>query len=346
MRNSAHHLRAAVVGASGYSGAEVVRLLSRRTDVDLTALIANASAGQPLDALYPDLTGTVGATLIGLEQADLGDADVVFIALPSGEGMAVAESLLAGRARIIDLGGDLRLKDPGLYRRYYGHEHVAPVALHEAVYGLPELHREAIRTARVVANPGCYPTSVLLALLPALRTGLVDTEGITICSMSGVSGAGRSAKVEMSFAEVNENLRAYKVLAHQHVPEIESVLAEAAGRPVAVSFIPHLVPLTRGIHTTIHCRLRRPVSQEDVQALYHDHYATAPFVRVRTGPPEVRAVDHTNYCDVFPSVNERTGQLVLFSVIDNLVKGAAGQAVQNMNLMFGFPEDHGLKGRL
>jgi N-acetyl-gamma-glutamyl-phosphate reductase len=346
MGNRVEHLRAAVVGASGYSGAEVVRLLSRRPDVDLTALVAHSAAGQPLDALYPDLTGTVGATLTGLEQADLGDADVVFIALPSGEGMAVAESLIAGRARIIDLGGDLRLKDTGLYRRSYGHEHVAPGALREAVYGLPELHREAICTARVVANPGCYPTGALLALLPALQAGLVETEGISICSMSGVSGAGRSAKVEMSFAEVNENLRAYKVLAHQHVPEIESVLGEVAGTAVAVSFIPHLVPLTRGIHTTIHCRLRRPVGQEEVQALYRDQYASAPFVRVRTGPPEVRAVAHTNYFDVFPAVNERTGQLVLLSVIDNLVKGAAGQAVQNMNLMFGFPEDHGLRGRV
>jgi N-acetyl-gamma-glutamyl-phosphate reductase len=340
------HLRVAVVGASGYSGAEVVRLLSRRPDVELAALVAHSAAGQPLDALYPDLTGAVGTLLTGLDQLDPGDADVVFIALPSGEGMAAAESLVTGRARLIDLGGDLRLKDTGLYRSYYGHEHVAPEALRNSVYGLPELRREAIRTARVVANPGCYPTSALLALLPALEAGLVETEGITICSMSGVSGAGRSAKVEMSFAEVNENLRAYKVLAHQHVPEIESVLGEVSGTPVKVSFVPHLVPLTRGIHTTIHCRLRRPLGQEEVQALYRERYVSAPFVRVRTAPPEVRAVAHTNYCDVFPAVNERTGQLILFSVIDNLVKGAAGQAVQNMNLMFGFPEDHGLKGRL
>jgi len=346
MEKGSTHVRAAVIGASGYSGAEVVRLLARRSDVRLTALVAHASAGQTLDALYPDLTGLEGLSLVALEQATLDGTDVVFIALPSGEGMSVAERLLPTGVRIIDLGGDLRLKDAAVYRRYYAHDHVAPGALREAVYGLPEVHREAIRNARVVANPGCYPTSALLALLPAVQAGLVETEGIAISSMSGVSGAGRSAKVEMSFAEISENLRAYRVVAHQHVPEIESVLAGVSGTPVTVSFVPHLVPLTRGIHTTIHCRLRTPVTQDEVVALYRDRYAAEPFVRVRTQPPEVRAVAHTNFCDVMPVVNERTGQLVLLSVIDNLVKGAAGQAVQNMNLMFGLPEEQGLKGRV
>jgi N-acetyl-gamma-glutamyl-phosphate reductase len=346
MENVHGHLRAAVIGASGYSGVEVVRLLARRDDVRLSALVAHSAAGQALDSLYPDLSGNGLPILTALEQAPLHEAGVIFIALPSGEGMAVAERLLGLQAKIIDLGGDLRLKDTGLYQRYYGHEHVAPTALRESVYGLPELNRESIRKARVVANPGCYPTSAVLALLPALAAGLVEPEGIAISAMSGVSGAGRSAKVDMSFAEINENLRAYKVLAHQHVPEIETVLAGVVGGPVTVSFIPHLVPLTRGIHTTVHCRLRRPVTQEDVLALYRDHYSPAPFVRVRTQPPEIRAVAHTNYCDITPLVNPRTGQLVLLSVIDNLLKGAAGQAVQNMNLMFGLAEDRGLTGRL
>ncbi len=244
--------------------------------------------------------------------------------------------------RVIDLGGDFRLKSPALYEQYYRHAHSATALLGEAVYGLPELGTDRIRPARLLANPGCYPTSAILALAPALRAGLVRPEGIVINALSGTSGAGRSSSVDLSFTEVNESVRAYKVGTHQHIPEIESVLTEAAGAAVTVSFIPHLLPITRGIYTTVHAALARPVTRASVEELYRDFYRSAPFVRVIAGVPQISAVTRTNYCDIGLSVNERTGQLVVISTIDNLVKGAAGQAVQNMNIMFGLPETSGL----
>jgi len=272
-------------------------------------------------------------------------ADVAFVALPSGEAMHVVPQLLSVANRVIDLGGDFRLPSAELYSEYYKHQHVSPSLLSEAVYGLPELNAEAIRTARLVANPGCYPTSVLLALLPALKSGIIERTGIVINSLSGVSGAGRSASVDLSFSEVNENVRAYKIGTHQHIPEIKTVLDRSVGEPVSFSFVPHIVPMTRGIYTTIHADLAGSFTDAELYDLYETFYAEAPFVRMRREIPQVRDIARTNYCDLHLTVESRTRKLILISAIDNLVKGAAGQAIQNMNIILGCPQQRGLQGK-
>ncbi len=336
-------VRAVIIGASGYSGAELLRILSSHPEVAVTKVTAASSAGQRVDAVYPAFAGITDLAYEPLVPDDLGGADVAFIALPSGEAMKIVPALTGKVKRIIDLGGDFRLKEDVLYEKYYGRPHTAAGLLSSAVYGLPELNRDAIKEARLVANPGCYPTGALIALLPALAHGVVAHDGIVINALSGVSGAGRSAAVDMSFAEVNENVRAYKIGTHQHIPEIESVLAGVAGAPVAVSFVPHLLPITRGIYTTIHARCATRVTDAELATLYADHYRSHPFVRVVRGIPQIQSVVRTNYCDVGFTVERRTNQLIIISVIDNLVKGAAGQAVQNMNLMFAMPESAGLR---
>ncbi|MBP1647266.1 MAG: N-acetyl-gamma-glutamyl-phosphate reductase [Bacteroidetes bacterium] len=337
-------IRAGIVGASGYSGAELMRLLLPRADVSIEVVTAASSAGQRVDALYPSLAGRTSLAYEQFDSSRFAGLDVAFISLPSGEGMKVVPLLVGNVKHVIDLGGDFRLQSAETYQLYYKHQHTATALLPEAVYGLPELNKGGLKTARLVANPGCYPTSAILGLLPALVRGTVEEKGIVINALSGVSGAGRSSSVEMSFTELNENIRAYKVGNHQHIPEIQSVLSGACGKDVSLSFIPHLVPLTRGIYSTIHAQLTQKISTEDVLALYESYYADAPFVRVLRTIPELRGVTGTNYCDIGLYVQERTGQLVILSAIDNLVKGAAGQAIQNMNILFGLPEEKGLNG--
>jgi N-acetyl-gamma-glutamyl-phosphate reductase len=336
--SSQQHLRVAIVGASGYSGGELLRLLAPDPDVTVAVVTAHAQAGKQLGEVHPQLAGRYPLTLTALDAAAVAGCDCVFIALPSGEAMQLVPSLLGKVGCVIDLGGDLRLPTAALYEQYYRKPHTAPRLLGEAVYGLPELNREKIRSAKLIANPGCYPTSAILALMPALKAGLVAPTGIVINSLSGVSGAGRSASVEMSFAEVNESVRAYRIGDHQHVPEIRMVLEEIAGRQVTLSFVPHLIPVTRGIYTTVHADLCRTVAVEEVRALYADFYRDEPFVRMAAGIPTIGAVQYTNYCDLGVFVEPMTNKLVVTSVIDNLVKGAAGQAIQNMNLVFGRPE--------
>jgi N-acetyl-gamma-glutamyl-phosphate reductase len=335
-------IRTAIVGASGYSGAELLRLLAPRADVEVVRLVAASSAGRKVAELYPAFAESVDMRYESLETARLDDVDLAFAALPSGEAMKVVPGLLSGVERVIDLSGDFRLSSPLLYQEYYRHAHTAPQLLAGAVYGLPELNAAAIAGARLVANPGCYPTSVILGLLPALKSGLISGEGIVVNALSGVSGAGRSASVELSFTEVNENIRAYKIGTHQHLPEIQTVLERACGSSVALSFVPHLVPLTRGIYATIHARLEAAVTQEEVLRLYEEFYRGAPFVRIRHEVPQIRDVVRTNFCDIGVTLLPRTRQIVVTSVIDNLVKGAAGQAIQNMNLMFHLPQQEGL----
>ncbi len=332
----------AIIGASGYSGAELLRLLAGRRDVAVAPVTANTASGERVDALYGDLAGRVDLVFEQFDPDRLSGAELAFVALPSGQGMAVVPALRKRGIRVIDLGGDFRLPVVAEYEKYYRHGHTAPELLDQAVYGLPELNREKIAAAGLVANPGCYPTSAILALLPALRHSLVEVRGIVVDSLSGISGAGRSASVEMSFAELNENVRAYKVLAHQHTPEIESVLRTATGREVSVSFVPHLIPITRGIYTTVHARLVSRLSEADAADLYTEFYRDMPFVRVKRQIPQIQSVVRTNYCDIAVTVQARTGHLIIMSVIDNLVKGASGQAIQNMNLMFGLPETTGL----
>lgn len=338
-------INAAIIGASGYSGVELLRLLSKRRDVHIRTVTARHSAGKRVDELYPVFSGEVNMVFDELHEEQLQDTDVVFIALPSGEAMAMVPGLLQHGTRIIDLGGDFRLQSVKLYEEYYKHSHKAPHLLSEAVYGLPELHTQLIRGARLLANPGCYPTSVILPLLPALVNHLIEPTGIVINSLSGVSGAGRSASLEMSFSEINENIRAYKIGRHQHIPEIETVLQRAYGSRVSVSFVPHLVPITRGIYTTIHASINGAINEQQLLECYESFFRNAPFIRIKRAIPQVKDVLYTNYCDIYCALEPRTHQLILISVIDNLIKGAAGQAIQNMNIMFGLPEETGLKGK-
>ena len=338
MNTTSRNLRVAIVGASGYSGGELLRLLAPDPDVTVAVVTAHAQVGRPLGEVHPQLAGRYPLTLTAFDPAAVEGCDCVFIALPSGEAMPLVPSLLGKVGCVIDLGGDLRLPTAALYEQYYRKPHTAPQLLGEAVYGLPELNRERIRAAKLVANPGCYPTSAILALLPALRAGLVEPTGIVINALSGVSGAGRSASVEMSFAEVNESVRAYRIGDHQHVPEIRLAFEQAAGRAVTLSFVPHLVPITRGIYTTVHADLRGPVTVEKLRELYADFTRDEPFMRMAAGIPSISAVQYTNFCDLGVFVDPLTGKLVVISVIDNLVKGAAGQAIQNLNLVFGRPE--------
>ncbi|MEW6511978.1 MAG: N-acetyl-gamma-glutamyl-phosphate reductase [Bacteroidota bacterium] len=336
-------VNAAIVGASGYSGTELLRVLSAHPEVTVTKVTAASSVGQRVDALYPALAGVCDLAYEPLVPDALQGIDVAFIALPSGEAMNVVPELLERVKTVIDLGGDFRLRSASLYEKYYKRPHAAPGLLPSSVYGLPELNKKEIASARLIANPGCYPTSAILALLPALAHGVVAREGIVINSLSGVSGAGRSASVEMSFGEVNENVRAYKVGTHQHIPEIDSILSIAAGGEVSASFVPHLLPVTRGIYTTIHADLAVKINEAEITALYEEYYLPHPFVRITRQIPQLLAVTRTNYCDIGLFIERRTNQLIVISVIDNLVKGAAGQAVQNMNLTAGLPETMGLR---
>lgn len=333
----------AIVGASGYSGAELLGILLHHPHVSVGKLFASTSAGKKVAELYPSFRGRTEATYETYSAEAAADHDVVFIALPSGEAMRLVPGLLEKGTRVIDLGGDFRLQDPALYQQYYKHEHLAIAVLPSAVYGFPEWHADRIREARLVSNPGCYPTGAILPLAPLLKEGLIAPDGIVVSSMSGVSGAGRASSVELSFTEVNETVRAYKVGVHQHIPEIQTALSDLSGKNVTVTFVPHLIPITRGIYTSIYAKPARTLTDGDIQSAYARAYSAAPFVRV-LGPaiPEIRSVTDTNFIDIGWRRYPENGHLILLSAIDNLVKGAAGQAVQSMNLMFGFKETEGL----
>jgi N-acetyl-gamma-glutamyl-phosphate reductase len=335
-------INVAIIGASGYSGAELLRILLVHPEVHVCKVTAASSVGLRVDALYPAFSGQCDLAYDPLVPEGLEGIDVAFLALPSGEAMKIVPGLMGRAGKIIDLGGDFRLRSAERYRQHYRRVHEAPELLESAVYGLPELKREAIGAANLIANPGCYPTGALLALLPALKHGIISQSGIVVNSLSGASGAGRSASLELSFVELNENVRAYKIGTHQHIPEIEDAFSEAWGGPVQMSFVPHLIPITRGIYTTVHANLVVNLTQAELATLYQEFYATHPFVRCKKEIPQISAVTRSNYCDVSVFLEARTGQIIAISVIDNLVKGAAGQAVQNMNIMFGLQETQGL----
>lgn len=336
-------LTVSIVGASGYSGAELVRILRGHPHVRIHKLFANTASGKKVDEVYPWFGKTVDMAFETYSVKAACSSDVVFLALPSGEAMHVVPELLDQGKRIVDLGGDFRLPDANLYEQYYKHKHAAPSLLGRSVYGLPEWNREAIRTASLVANPGCYPTGAILPLVPLLKEGAIGVDGLVVSSLSGVSGAGRSNSQDLSFVEVNENVRAYKVGAHQHIPEIQTTLAALTGKRGSFTFVPHLIPITRGIYTSIFASLNKSVSGEDVMEIYNKYYAEEPFIRVSSSSiPEVKNVNRTNFIDIGFRIQPDNGRLIMMSTIDNLVKGAAGQAVQNMNIMFGFRETEGL----
>jgi len=337
-----NRVRVSVAGASGYTGGELVRWLTSHPRVELVHLTAFREAGRPIADVFPNLRGFTTEILNGTSWRDLAsDSDVVFLALPHGAAVEAAPALLEAGTRVVDLGADFRLKDPAAYRRWYGAEHAATELLGEAVYGLPEANREAVRSARLVANPGCYPTAAALALLPLVATGLVAGP-VIVDAKSGVSGAGRNPSAGTHYSEVNENFRPYKLGEHRHGPEMEQTLAES-GTAVAVYFAPHLAPMTRGILATCYAPLTGELTQESLLSLYRDAYRDEPFVRVlETELPQTKATLGSNFCDVAVRVDPERRLAVAVTAIDNLVKGAAGQAIQNMNLMFGFPETEGL----
>jgi N-acetyl-gamma-glutamyl-phosphate reductase len=343
IENVSGTIRASIVGASGYSGTELLKILLRHNFVKVNKLFANSSAGKRVKDVYPWFSGRTDATYELYSADAVQESELVFIALPSREAMNIVPGLLEQGKRVIDLGGDFRLKDPALYQKFYKHEHTAVNLLPQAVFGLPEWNRSAIKTASLIANPGCYPTSAILPLAPVLKEGIVQQHGITISSLSGVSGAGRSASVDLSFAEVNESVKAYKVGEHQHIPEIKTTLETITGAPVSMTFVPHLLPITRGIHTSIYAPLAKSVAQSDVLEAFRKYYGKEPFVRFSdTIIPEIKNVNYTNFIDIGFRIYNDNNQLIILSAIDNLVKGAAGQAVQNMNIMFGFNETEGL----
>jgi N-acetyl-gamma-glutamyl-phosphate reductase len=333
--------KVAVLGASGYSGIEAVRILAGHPFVELSVLTSEHYGGREVAHVYRHLAGIDLPPFEEL-RADLikGRAEVVLSCLPEGVGRDLLPELVENGAKVIDLSADFRLKDPAIYRQTYGADHSSPSLLREAVYGLTEFHRRELREARLVANPGCYPTGALLGLLPLIRRDLIDPSSITIDAKSGTTGARRAAKIEQLFAEVNENFRAYKVGSHRHTPEIEQEIGAALGRDVAVMFVPHLLPVSRGILTSIYMRPRAGTTEGDVQAAFEANFAKSRFVRIlKPGEfPELKNVRATNFCEVSFVLDRRSETLCVLTAIDNLGKGAAGQAVQNLNLMLGCEE--------
>lgn len=332
--------RAAILGATGYTAAELAKLLLRHPEVEITAATSRQDGNRPLGSVHPSLYGQTDLCLENLSTAELAErADVIFSCLPHGLSVEFVPELLAAGRRVVDLSADYRLDDPNVYQQWYGLEHVDAERLPATVYGLPELFREQIRGATLVANPGCYPTSAILALAPFVQAGLVDTKSIIIDSKSGVSGAGRTPKLITLYPECNESIAAYGLGTHRHTPEIELILSKAGSRDVSeveVLFTPHLVPMDRGILTTAYSQPTRSVSEDELLTLLRDFYADEPFVRVVEQPPATKHCSGTNFCDV--TVRLVRGRIVTLSCIDNLIKGASGAAVQNFNLMCGFPE--------
>jgi N-acetyl-gamma-glutamyl-phosphate reductase len=337
-------IRAAVIGATGYAGAELVRLLCGHPHVELSMVTSRQYAGIRFSDIYPAMADKVGLTCQSFSpEAVCEAADIVFTALPHKASMDVVPAFINGGKKVVDLSADFRFKDPTTYEAWYQH-HQAKDLLKTAAYGLPEIFTDEIRGASLVGNPGCYPTSVLLPLLPLVKASFLDLDDIVADSKSGTSGAGRSVSLGTHFCEVNEGFKAYKVAEHRHNPEMNEILSLCAGRPIRITFTPHLVPMTRGMLTTLYVGLKERIDTQEVGSLLHSFYEDKPFVRMcRLGTfPNTIYVKGTNYCDVGLKVAEDTRRLVLVSAIDNLVKGASGQAVQNMNIMFGFPETSGL----
>ena len=330
-------IKVGIVGGTGYTGVELLRLLARHPQVELTAITSRKEAGMKVADMFPNLRGRVGLAFSTPEEAGLEKCDVVFFATPNGVAMQQTRALLDAGVKVIDLAADFRIKDVKEWESWYKLEHACPDLVGEAVYGLPEVNREAIKKARLIANPGCYPTATQLGFLPLIENGLVDTSHLVADCKSGVSGAGRKAETHILFAEAADNFKAYAVPGHRHLPEIRQGLSIAAGHSVGLTFVPHLTPLIRGIHATLYAKQTKDA---DLQALYEKRYANEPFVDVLPAGshPETRSVRGANDCRIALHRPQGGDVVVVLSVIDNLVKGAAGQAVQNMNLLFGLSE--------
>lgn len=334
-------IKVGIVGGTGYTGVELLRLLAQHPHVELHAITSRGDAGTAVADMFPSLRGRIGLRFVDPKAADLENCDIVFFATPNGIAMNQAGMLLDAGVRVVDLAADFRIKDLADWEKWYGMKHAAPELINEAVYGLPEVNRDKIRSARLVANPGCYPTAVQLGFFPLIESGLVDVAHLIADAKSGVSGAGRKAEVHTLFSESSDSFKAYGVPGHRHLPEIRQGLSIAAGKSVGLTFVPHLTPMIRGIHATLYARVNQ---EADFQALYEARYKGEPFVDVLpfASHPDTRSVRAANICRVALHRPQAGDTLVILSVIDNLVKGAAGQAVQNMNIMFGLDECAGL----
>ncbi|TVQ14885.1 MAG: N-acetyl-gamma-glutamyl-phosphate reductase [Balneolaceae bacterium] len=335
-------IKAAIAGASGYTGSELARLLMQHPDVEISMITSETHEGKPFSALHPQFFGRLDMPLVSAGEVAGSDVDVIFLALPHGVSMEFAEKWAGHRAPLIDFSGDFRLGSPKTYAQWYKKEHTFAAGLETAVYGLPEIHAAAIRNARLVANPGCYPTASILALAPLVAKDLIITDTIIIDAKSGLTGAGISANATTHFSNVNDNFKAYGVTSHRHTIEIEEQCAHLCGNAVTVQFTPHLLPVDRGILATVYARPRSGIGQAEIEKLYRNYYSDQPFVRIRDENPSLKDVRGSNFCDIKPIVDTRTNRVIVLSAIDNLVKGAAGQAVQNMNIMFGRPQETGL----
>ncbi len=338
-------IKVGIIGSTGYAGAELVKILSGHPEVQITALTSRQYVGVPFSDVYPSLKGIVDCDCEDLNIEEFCEkTDYVFTALPHKLPMKIIPELINKGKKVIDLSADFRFNDVKLYESYY-QEHSEPELLNKSVYGLCEIYEDKIKEASVIGNPGCYPTTVLLALIPLIRAGLIENENIIADSKSGVSGAGRSVSLATHYCEVNESFKAYGLGGHRHRPEMEEVLSQEAGDDVNITFVPHLLPLSRGMLTTLYTRTNPNVNSGDIRMCYESFYKDKKFVRIcsdSTKPPEMMHVKNTNFCDIGFSLDASSGRLVVVSTIDNLVKGASGQAVQNMNIMLGIDETTGL----
>ena len=333
-----------IIGATGYTGVELLRLLLHHPEVEVTALTSQKYAGVPIDQVFPSLMKHHQLKCEELSADQISKkTDFIFTAVPHKTAMETVPLFYGQGKRVVDLSADFRFQYPGVYERWY-QKHTCPELLNESVYGLPELHRDRIQKAKIVGNPGCYPTGALVGLIPLVKKGIVSLEGIVIDSKSGVTGAGRDVVLESLFCEVNEGVKAYNIFAHRHTPEIEQELSQLAAKEVKVTFVPHLIPMDRGILTTLYVRLTKALKTDDLLATFHDCYRGEPFTRIypKGKLPNTKDVRGSNYCDIGVTVSEIDGRAVVVTAIDNLVKGASGEALQNMNIMLGYPETMGL----
>lgn len=338
-------MKASVIGATGYAGVELLRLLDGHPEAEIAVITSESSTGTAIAAMYPHLSGRIEKNLASMKdiEAIAAESDVIFIALPHGHAMKIGKELRGGKTKIIDLGGDYRFRDYKVFEAWYNMKHEDPEA--HAVYGLTELYRDQVRGADLVANPGCYTTCSILPMVPLLKYGLIEHQGIIIDAKSGTTGAGRSLKAGSMFCAVNESFKAYGVTTHRHTPEIEQIYSEFAGEPVVIQFTPHLLPLDRGILATCYAQLKEGVTDSQIEEAYQAMYGKEFFIRLRGkgGYPELKNIRASNYVDMGWQTDKRTGRIIVMSCLDNLVKGAAGQAVQNMNVMFGIDETAGLR---
>jgi len=334
-------LKVSIIGASGYTGVELIRYLSFHKDVEIFQLISRQFSGKKLSSVFPHFTKTPYEDLIFEEEVDLDSGDVYFLCLPHEPSVELVKKLADKGKKVIDLSAAYRIKNKDKYPEYYGFEHRYGELLEKAVYGLPEIFRSDIEKAGVVANPGCYPTAALLAIYPVIKENLIDTDTVVVNALSGISGAGRGIKQQFHYPEAHSNAYAYNPVKHRHIPEMEDIIKRVSGKEIKVRFTPHIIPVSRGMISTV--IFETNLKREQLVELYRLEYRYEPFIRIVSVPPQIKNVAGSNFCDIYVDLDERTGQAVIISAIDNLGKGASSQAVQNMNIMVGIPEDKYLK---